>query len=148
MPAQRFTLALGVLLESAALAAEERSPQYHLPHPFDWGVFKQGGEVILAVTAASYAILIIATLRRWSRSDHTARHHWAVKVAGFAAIVVMTTAASMSVTVQMSSSHYQEQVHLPAVAVIIGVWLVIRILGRNPKKAAKSCVATGDNVSS
>ncbi len=136
MPAQRFTLALGILLGSAALAGEERSPQYHLPHPFDWGVFKQGGEVILAVTAASYAILIVATIRRWSRADNTARHPWAVKVAGFAAIAVMTTAACISVSVQMSSSHYQEQIHVPAVAVIVGVWLVIRILGRNPKKAA------------
>jgi hypothetical protein len=105
-------------------------------HPFDWGVFKQGGELILAGTAASYAILIVATIRRWSRAENTARHHWAVKVTGFAAIAVMTIAASISVTGQLTSSHHQEQVHVPAVAVIVGVWLVIRILGRDPKKEA------------
>ena len=99
-------------------------------HPFDWGVFQPWGEMILAGTAASYLFLIGATIRRWSCADLTARHHWSIRLIGFVAIAVMVVAAFISVIMQLTSVHYQGTVHAPAVAVIVGVWLSIRFVGR------------------
>ena len=105
-------------------------------HPFDWGVFKPWGEMILAGTAASYLFLIVAAIRRWSCADLTDRHHWAIRLIGFGTIAVMIFSAFISIMMQLTSAHYQGTVHAPAVAVIVGVWLSIHIVGRNSKQEA------------
>lgn len=53
---------------------------------------------------------------------------------GFLAIAVMVFAAAISVMAQLTSAHYQGTTHAPADAVIIGVWLSIRILGRHQEQ--------------
>lgn len=52
---------------------------------------------------------------------------------GLVAIAVMTIAAVISVMIQLTSGHFQGTVHAPAVAVIVGVGLSIRFVGRAPK---------------
>jgi Na+/phosphate symporter len=99
-------------------------------NPFDWGVYQPWGELILTGTAAGYLFLIVATIRRWSCADLTARHHWVIRWLGFVAIAVMVVAAFLSVMMQLTSVHYQGAFHAPALAVIVGVWLSIRFLGR------------------
>lgn len=106
-------------------------------HSFDWGVFNPWGELILAGSATSYLFLILTTIRRWSSTNLTARHHWVIRWIGFGAIALMVGAASISVMLQLTSAHYQGTVHAPAVAVIVGVWLSIRIVGRDPKSGSE-----------
>ena len=104
--------------------------QNYFMQPFDWGVFKPMGGLILTGTAAIYILLIVVTIRRWSCAALTARHHWTVRVIGFVAIGMMVFASAISVMIQLTSAHYQGTTHAPAVAIIIGVWLSIRIIGR------------------
>jgi len=100
---------------------------------FDWGVFEPCGELILTVTALIYLVLIVTSIRRWSRGYFTARHHWVIKLIGFGCIAIMVAAAFGSVLLQITSAHYQNATHIPAVSIIVGVWLSIRMAGRDPE---------------
>lgn len=93
-------------------------------HPFDWGVFKPDGERILVVSATIYLACIVCAFCLLHRLEPDAAGPRAI-VAIFS-FLALTGAAVASISQQMTSIHYQENLHLPALGVIGVGFLAIR----------------------
>jgi hypothetical protein len=107
-------------------------------HPFDWGVFKPDGERILVVSATIYLGCIVSAICLLHRLEQDeAGPRAIVAIFSFLALI---GAAVASISQQMTSIHFQENVHLPALAVIVVGLLAIRWCVRTtaPKSGGSS----------
>jgi hypothetical protein len=110
---------------------------------WDWGVYKPYGELILLITTLMYLacfLLSCMLLHQIGRTLHRAKT--ALVVAG-GTLIPMGLAAYWSVSCQMTSLHYQQHIHVPAVAVfgicfiiVLTVRLLVGLL--TPEEVVKS----------
>lgn len=121
------------------------SVRYIKPHWFDWGMYKENGELIFLTTAALYLACFVVSFRLIIRIAR--RPGWPTMVAaiGLLALVPMMLGAVASLQIQMTSAHYQETVHIPAVisiaasfGTVVLLWLAVEWwhrCGLKPKPA-------------
>jgi len=94
-------------------------PTYAKPHFFDWGVYKAYGELVLLLSSAFYlgclagAIIMVRGVGRMLRSTNSAIFF------GTFLLGPMVFMAWRSVGLQLSSAHYQESTHIPAVTTVL-----------------------------
>lgn len=96
---------------------------------FDWGVFKSGGDEILACSSLLYlSALVIATICVLHIRRRKKRPRLAICLAVFA-LLPMLLMSFASISLQLTSAHYQETTHIPAV-VVISVAFAATVLAR------------------
>lgn len=92
-------------------------------HPFDWGIFKPWGELILVVTATIYCCTIWISGRIWWRLSRRAKRWYIPALPGVLILGVMICRAGNFLLWQTTSGHYQETIHMTAV-ITVGVGLL------------------------
>lgn len=114
------------------------APRYIKPHFFDWGVFKSHGNLILLFTSAAYLACVAFSIILLRQAARRIGANIAV-VIGVFAVGPMLLMGWWSIGLQMTSAHYQETIHIPAVitfavcfSVVVIVWLLSRV--RHPTR--------------
>jgi hypothetical protein len=107
--------------------------RYVRPHFFDWGVYKSHGELILLTTLLLYLGCIVVCLLLIRQIGRSLAYPRTTLAVGLLSLLPMSFAALESLMWQMTSAHYQERTHIPALKVIalhFGVILVLDIAVR------------------
>lgn len=106
--------------------------RYIKPHFFDWGMYKAHGELILLITTGCYVACFVLCILLIQRTAQRVGYPNLGMVLGCLALVPMVYMAMQSILVQLTSAHYQEAVHIPAVitvavsfAAVVGAWGVV-----------------------
>jgi hypothetical protein len=97
---------------------EEPIVYYIKPTFFDWGVYKPHGWWILLGSLFAYAACIAISVTLVARMGRRLLYKSFVFWAAFLALIALSYAAAKSVLLQLSSRHYQERTHIPALAVM------------------------------
>jgi hypothetical protein len=106
----------------------EEPIQYIKPHWFDWGVYKENGGLIFFTTAAVYLACFVVSVALIWRIGRRLDYPWVILAVGLAALAPMVFRAVESLERQMTSAHYQERIHIPAVITIAASFGAVVIL--------------------
>lgn len=87
-------------------------------HPFDWGVTKPWGEMILLVTATLYCAALWLSAKQWLVASHASPRRYLPAFAGVVFLGIMLYESGTSIFWQMTSAHCQQSTHMLAIAVI------------------------------
>ena len=105
-------------------------------HPFDWGVTKPWGEMILIVTAALYCAAVWFSAKQWWTAAITSSRWYLPASVGVVVLGMMLYEAGTSIFWQMTSAHYQQSKHMLAVAAIASGCAVSFAVGSIARKKA------------
>lgn len=106
----------------------EEPIRYVMPHFFDWGTSKAHGDLILVVSGLLYLFVFASSvllIRRFAERIGSPR---AALILGLVGLWPMVAKIIESLEYQMSTRHYQENVHISAlitVGVTFGIVVVI-----------------------
>jgi hypothetical protein len=98
--------------------------RYVLPGPFDWGLTKPHGELILLASGLGYLACLAVSLMLLRQVWVRGCPFLAALTAGVA-VVPMALMALLSVGMQLMSTHHQEDVHVPALVTVAASCLAV-----------------------
>lgn len=97
---------------------DEETPRYIKPGFFDWGLTKEYGLWILLFTCLFYVSSIavaVLLIRRIAARTGYRKTSWTI---GALPLALMAKAAWTSLSWQLTTAHYQEDYHVPALITI------------------------------
>jgi len=97
---------------------------------FDWGIYKEYGQIILVLCMVTYVAFVGVATRLVFQIGRILRSAAIVIILGAGLVAPMVFAALRSLVLQETSAHYQEATHRPAVVTICGCFVVTYLIWR------------------